>query len=1002
VLARIVAGFIVLSVLALLLTVLLKGGIPVVSAAPLAPHVLFGQARTQDNTVLGSGLSVQARINNVHYAQSVDPDAGGVATSNTQTHATVSGLNYGTSVNFQVCADDPGSTTATEGGQAGQQIFFFISGIQAQVLRVGIDTDPASSLVFVVGGAGQQVDLIIPSLGEAVATPATSSDTACTTQVAATAPTATPTPTPTPAPIIFFALATATPTPAPAPVFFFPVATPTPTPTPTLVAAADIVALGGAAGGALIDLALVSTTTFAGTFTQAASTDFQAAADALVAAVADLDDEGIVALGSALGASAALDFKSTAAAFVAATKGLAADQITDLAKVFAAAASANTVAIAATLVEASKGLAQADIDDLGKVFAAAASANTVAIAATLVEASKGLAQAGIDDLGQVFAAAASANKSAMGATLVEASRGLAQADIVDLGKMFAAAAVADAPAIGGALFEGSRGLAAADIAAFGAVVGAGAAANSTGAGNAIAQGALAAVASGGGVAQVETAAVTDLVNVVIGAGKAAPAGATDAMAVVALNPDAVRAVGRVLDTRLWVPSDDPTDQLIAADGNIWDTVGSPAPIEHILGKFVSLIPGATVRVEDILTPAFADLRPNRIVNSYVSLTPEEFESQDISSLYVSLFVEKTWLDANQVHQWSVQFSRFDAEEQVWRPSPAKRIREDDERVFYSVNVPAFSTWSITGATTVPVNEFLVEDLTIDPTQIEEGDTVTVRARVTNLSSEISLYDATLWLNSRVIATQSVPLSGNGTATVEFNIRPRAGDYVLRIDRLVSSFTVQPALPTLTPAPPTPTFTPVPPTPTFTPVPPTPTFTPVPPTATVTPVLPTATVTPVLPTATVTPVPPTATVTPVPPTATVTLVPPTATVTPVSPTATFTPVPPSPTPTPEIPEEAAGAGPLIAIIIIAVVIIGAAAAGTYIYVGRRGQPRPPTEPTVLPPETPAGPDEPPAPDEEPAAPDEEPEAPQEGEAPGTTPPGEGREESSGEGDRPGQA
>ena len=101
----------------------------IVNAVPMPPHVFYGQVRTQDGTVLGPGHSIEARINNIHYGQSAD-SATGQWSMDTQTHTSVSGLTYGSTVNFQVCADNP-STTAIEGGASGQSIFFFVSGIPA-------------------------------------------------------------------------------------------------------------------------------------------------------------------------------------------------------------------------------------------------------------------------------------------------------------------------------------------------------------------------------------------------------------------------------------------------------------------------------------------------------------------------------------------------------------------------------------------------------------------------------------------------------------------------------------------------------------------------------------------------------------------------------------------------------------------------------------------------------------------------------------------------------
>ena len=86
---RATLGLGLLSIAAAASVLISLGRLPTVSAAPLAPHVLFGQARTQGGTVLGSGLSIEARINNVHYGQSTSPQSG-MGTQDTRTHAATS------------------------------------------------------------------------------------------------------------------------------------------------------------------------------------------------------------------------------------------------------------------------------------------------------------------------------------------------------------------------------------------------------------------------------------------------------------------------------------------------------------------------------------------------------------------------------------------------------------------------------------------------------------------------------------------------------------------------------------------------------------------------------------------------------------------------------------------------------------------------------------------------------------------------------------------------
>ena len=63
---------VVVAALLVMVTVILFT-VTIINAAPQIPHVLYGQARTQDGTILAAGLSIEARINNIHYGQTVSP-----------------------------------------------------------------------------------------------------------------------------------------------------------------------------------------------------------------------------------------------------------------------------------------------------------------------------------------------------------------------------------------------------------------------------------------------------------------------------------------------------------------------------------------------------------------------------------------------------------------------------------------------------------------------------------------------------------------------------------------------------------------------------------------------------------------------------------------------------------------------------------------------------------------------------------------------------------------
>lgn len=292
-------------------------------------------------------------------------------------------------------------------------------------------------------------------------------------------------------------------------------------------------------------------------------------------------------------------------------------------------------------------------------------------------------------------------------------------------------------------------------------------------------------------------------------------------------------------------------------------VGSPAPIEKIFGRFARRLTDIQLEVEDMpgKPPEAPDLPSDSIINSFFRIDVRNASPEDLQHAHLTLFVSKTWMKQNQVHDWSIQFNRLDPQLNIWVPFPTKRVLEDEERVFYTMVVPGFSVYALTGSVRLPPRRFEVTNLTITPavpSVAAPGQDVTVSARVRNLSNSRAVYPASLWVDRSIEAVQAVVLEGGETRTVSFTLqRSEMKTYRVRMERLLGEFAVgtQPLTPTPTPTPTvTPTSTQTA-TPTSTPAR---ALTPAPPAATLTPTAPALapTAQPQAQAATATPVPPT--------------------------------------------------------------------------------------------------------------------------------------------------
>ena len=215
--------------------------------------------------------------------------------------------------------------------------------------------------------------------------------------------------------------------------------------------------------------------------------------------------------------------------------------------------------------------------------------------------------------------------------------------------------------------------------------------------------------------------------------------------------------------------------------------------------------------------------------------------------HITFSVAKAWLEANDIHRWSIQLRRFDSEFDIWIPFPTRRVAEDNEKVVYTVVVPWFSVFAVTGSSQLPRPTLDVTNLEIIPPSPVAGQKVRIRAVVTNVGTVRTAYPANLWINSVIEDSATIVLDGGETASLAFTVSKPEGSYDVRIERLFGQFeaiqqeeefalaATSTPVPTATPTP-SPTPTPTPTTQTRTPTetparapqpPPTSTSTPVP-------------------------------------------------------------------------------------------------------------------------------------------------------------------------------
>ena len=252
---------------------------------------------------------------------------------------------------------------------------------------------------------------------------------------------------------------------------------------------------------------------------------------------------------------------------------------------------------------------------------------------------------------------------------------------------------------------------------------------------------------------------------------------------------------------------------IRTEKNGWVIIAAtPAPVDQLMIKTKQALTNVKTTVEvfeEQPSEVAVGLPAGQIVRAYVTITFENITPEDIEVGHMTFYVEKEWLEQKSIHKWSVVLNRCDPELGQWISLPTKKVREDDSKVYYTVVITHFSTFAISGSEALPPMNFKAANLTINPTEAETGETVTITADVTNLSDTAGTYAVTLWINQIVETGTDIYLKAGETAPMSFTVtREVEGSYEVRVDRLFGDFTVAKAVP----APPTSPARQAPPTP----------------------------------------------------------------------------------------------------------------------------------------------------------------------------------------------
>ena len=183
-------------------------------------------------------------------------------------------------------------------------------------------------------------------------------------------------------------------------------------------------------------------------------------------------------------------------------------------------------------------------------------------------------------------------------------------------------------------------------------------------------------------------------------------------------------------------------------------MGTPPPIEQLMIKTKQALENVETIVEifeDYPPGVETRLPSDQVAFAYFTIDFENATPEDIDMGHIKFRVGQEGLDDNSRHKWSVFLYRYDPELGQWIALPTKRVDEDSSYVYYTSAIPQFSTFAISGSEDIPSANFKISNLSINPTDANIGQDITITADITNLTNNTETHVATLWIDNTMEA-----------------------------------------------------------------------------------------------------------------------------------------------------------------------------------------------------------------------------------------------------------